>query len=69
MGLASPFNDLLIYFMSLYSCKGTLIPGTTVDRAVPYGLSPTKCAFSLYNKPAFKQGCGIVDSIRSLVMH
>jgi len=65
----SPMKDLTSYFLSLYICKGVLIPGTLVERAVSFGLSPIRCLFNDYKMSAFSNNCGIVDSIRALIMH
>ena len=65
----SPVKDLNMYFLSLYICKGVLIPGTLIYRIRNFGMSPTHCVFNVYKKPPFIQGCGIVDSLRHLVTH
>ena len=65
----SSVKDLNAHLLSLYVTRGDLIPGTLIQRAVCMGLSPISCAFQEYKKPVFIQGCGIVDSIKHLVMH
>ena len=65
----SPCKDFMSYFLSLYISRGQLIPGTLVHRAVMYGISPTQCAFTHFKKPGFTKDCGVIDSIRALVMH
>ena len=65
----SSAQELTHYFMSLYISSGTLIPGTLVDRAVSLGLSPVRSAFVRYKRPSSSQNCGIVDSLRTLIMH
>jgi len=65
----SPAKDLSAYFLSLYITKGLLIPGTLVDRCVSHGLSPIRSAFCDYKKPLVTQGCGVVDSLRTVILH
>jgi len=55
----SPCKDFMSYFLSLYISRGQLIPG----------ISPTHCAFNHFKKPVFTKDCGVIDSIRALVMH
>ena len=64
----TPIQSLCRYFLSLYITRGSLVPGTIVDRLVSYGLSPTRCAFIKYSVHSNVQ-CGIVDSLRHLLMH
>ena len=64
----SPVQSLCRYFLSQYLTRGSLVPGTIVDRLVSYGLSPTRCAFLKYRYNNIVQ-CGITDSLRLLLMH
>lgn len=64
----SPVRDLTSHFLSLFIIEGISFPGTIVERILSCGLSPTNCMFNKYMKPS-QPDCGIVDSIRSLVMH
>ena len=65
----SSVRDLNIHFLSMYIAKDKLIPGTLVHRLVSCGLSPTYCAFNNIRKQTWCNSSGIVDSLRSLIMH
>jgi hypothetical protein len=65
----SSIRELTSHFLSQYICRGTLVQGTLVERAVSFGLSPTQSAFNVYKRSSVKQKCGIVDSLQGLLMH
>ena len=65
----SPVQQLCCHFMSLYATKGILVPGTLVSRIVQSGLSPIDCVFNKIHKEAIPSECGIVDSLKALIMH
>ena len=71
MKVSSPAKDLNLHFLSLYMCKGTIVPGTLVSRLLSIGVSPVSYIFnsSTYNLPTFNTLNGHVDSIRNLLYH
>ena len=71
MKVSSPAKDLNLHFLSLYMCKGTIVPGTLVSRLLSIGVSPVAYIFnsSTYNLPTFNTLNGHVDSIRNLLYH
>jgi hypothetical protein len=65
----SPVQQLCCHFMSLYATKSILIPGTLVSRIVQSGRSPIACLFNKINKESVSPECGVVDSLKALIMH
>ena len=66
--VASPFKNLCTHLVSNFISDGHVIPGTLIGRLIKFGLSPVACAFNKFSLPS-KTESGIVDSLRSLVMH
>ena len=70
----SPARDLYFHFLSCFILNGALIPGTLCERLVNCDLSPVLCCFnkrmlSSESTHSSFNNCGLVDSLRTLLMH
>ena len=68
MSVPSPAQNLCSYFMAMFASKDILIPGTLVSRVVKSSLSPMNCVFNPSPREVVKSKCGIVDSLKNLIM-
>ena len=72
MNVRCPVKYLNLYFLSLYMCKGTIVPGTLVGNLLQKGISPMHYTLNnnRINLPKFDSGInGHIDSIRDLLFH
>jgi hypothetical protein len=66
----TPLKYLMTHFLSLYICKGIIIPGTLVSKVLSSGISPMYYIFNNFKStlPDFTSN-GHIDSIRDLIYH
>ena len=65
MNVQSPVKYLNLYFLSLYMCKGTIVPGTLVGNLLQKGISPMHHTL---NQPKFDTGNGHIGNI-AMIQH
>ena len=68
MSVPSPAQNLCSYIMAMFPAKDILIPGTLVSPVVKSSLSPLNCVFNPSPREVVKSKCGIVDSLKNLIM-
>ena len=54
--------------MAMFATQDILIPGTLDSRVVKSSLSPMNCVFNPSPREVVKSKCGIVDSLKNLIM-
>ena len=71
MSVQSPAKDLNTYFISLYLCNGTIVPGTLISRLLSTGISPMSCILNnfSYMLPNFDYMNGHIDTLKYLLFH
>ena len=66
----TPLRSLITQMVSLYICKGIIIPGSLVSRILSMGKSPMYYMFNDFKSTLPDFACnGHIDSIRNLIYH